>query len=315
MSSVAKFYDLEAEKISADGEKISLFTKHPGTLGSFREARLRQYVTEHVPGRYKVSSGFISLHDPDGDNISDDSSKQIDCLIYDDDLYAPLLRSDDFVIVEPKSVAAVIEVKSDLTLYRSFGNDLKFHADNGKTYEWAGTLVDALNNILEAHKVLKKGKVGRDKYFASIIAYNSSALGQIQQALIGGELLEQIGIITLDQLPDQICVFQGGWYAFDAFKWAENPWSDPFEDADPDWSFMLDAQHPSNGGSLQLFTAGLDHAVAVSRLNKPYKIGGLRSGRGYVGAVENRPIHISSRRRYEEVLNAVEVESATTKEA
>ena len=112
--SVTTFYDLEARKILADGAKVTLFTKHPGALGAFREARLRQYIAEHVSVRYEVTTGFVTDHDPDGNSIVDRSSRQIDCLIQEPAVSAPLLQSTDFTVVVPRAVAAVVEVKSDL---------------------------------------------------------------------------------------------------------------------------------------------------------------------------------------------------------
>lgn len=60
MGTIAEFYDLETEKLTADGKKVALFTKHPGTLGAFREARLREYLKEHVPARLTLAHGFVS---------------------------------------------------------------------------------------------------------------------------------------------------------------------------------------------------------------------------------------------------------------
>ena len=81
MGTIADFYDLETEKLTADGKKVGLFTKHPGTLGAVREARLREYLKEHVPARHTVAQGFVSHRDGLGNEISDSSSRQIVCLI------------------------------------------------------------------------------------------------------------------------------------------------------------------------------------------------------------------------------------------
>jgi hypothetical protein len=204
-STPSRFYELEANKILADGEKISLFTNHPGTLGSYREARLREYIAEHVSKRYAVSSGFITTHDPELDNIQDATSKQSDCLVYDEQEFAPLLRAADFSVVEPRSAAAVIEIKSNLVLSKKRPTD---GADSSEPV-WGGTFVDALVNVLQATRLLLDAGVPRDSFFAGILSYGGSSLGQVRDAFTSGSLLQQLGITDLDLLPNINTVFDG----------------------------------------------------------------------------------------------------------
>lgn len=300
-SPIAKFYDLEALKITADGEKISLFTGHPGTLGTFREARLKQYLRDHVGDAFTISEGFITRHDPDGEDIYDASSRQIDALIYDGAMSPPLLRTDDFVVVAPSSVAAVVEVKSDLTITKRRKSLPKngFHfTDTKGPFVWDGTLVAALENVVRAIEILKESGIPRDSYFAGIIGYDSSALGQFAEAMRGGELLQQLNVTNLDALPNDICVLKGQWFAFSAYKWTETPEEDHSEGSDPTWAFLLESDGKSTGGSLQLFTAELDFGVHVSRGGRPHVTGGLRSGRGFQGVIKNHKIPVTSARQH-----------------
>jgi len=305
MSSIVRFYELEAQKILADGQKIKLFTDHGPTLGSFREARLRQFLTEHVPDRFKVSSGFVSLHNPDGDNICDDCSKQIDCLIYDGNQEAPLLKADDFVIVEPTAVAAAIEIKSNLTLTRDFKTDKPKpftysggQKKNGKSYRWAGTLVEALENVIDTQRILEKGGVLRDDYFLGIIGYDGD-LASLSFAMSSGELIQQLEIDRLDQLPSDICIVENFWFSFSAYKWVDDPEGGGSDDeSDPSWSFLLGSTDAA-GGSLQSFTADFHTALSVSRLKNKHIVGGLRSGKGYVGTVKSWKVDgLSSQRQH-----------------
>lgn len=295
MGTIAEFYDLETEKLIADGRKVALFTQHPGALGAFREARLREYLKEHVPARHTVAQGFVSYRDGLGDEIADLSSRQIDCLIYDKTNRAPLIETDDFACVMPHQVSAFVEVKSTLTIHREFNGKTGApdpdhpHNHGGRGYRWGGTLVDALLNVSSAVRVMKKAERVRSTYFAGVLAYDGSSLDPLCDALVSGELQSQLSLGTLDEMPDCICVLTRGWWAFEAHPW------DPEEGEDgPDRSLYNESQSlllrtrgvQQGGGPLQLFTAylsgGIDRASGVDT-----GIGGLRSGAGRKFIVDN----------------------------
>ena len=300
MSTIAKFYDLEARKISADGEKISLFTKHPGTLGAFREARLRQYISEHTSSRFAVTSGFISKNDPDSGDIVAERSRQIDCLVYADETHSPLLRASDFAIVPPEALVAAIEIKSNLTLSKNRDSkdpNLPWQDSEGR-FKWDGTLIDALQNVRSTIAVLEASGASRDDYFVGILGYEARSIGQFVNAMTSGEIPTQIGANTIDHLPNDISVFDGPWFGFSAFEWLESPEQYGLGDSDPAWSYLLEGPRCSEGGSLQLFTAGLDHVVGVVRSGRPHAVGGLRSGRGYGGLVDNHKLNLPSARQH-----------------
>ncbi len=299
--SITTFYDLEARKILADGAKVALFTNHPGALGAFREARLRQYIAEHVSARYEVTSGFVTAHDSSGDSIYDSSSRQIDCLIQEPSVHAPLLQSTDFTVVVPRAVAAVVEVKSDLTLFkkRPKATSSGRWVDVDGEYEWAGTLVDALNNIKSAIDLLNTEKVPRDHYFAGIIGYAGSCIGQLTSAMISGELWKQLEINDVDQMPSSICIFDGSWFMISALPWIDDPEENGTGDSDSSWAYLIEGMRATEGSSLQMFTAGLDHALTVTRQGTEHVVGGLRSGKGYTGEVKNHRIDLPSPRQHE----------------
>ncbi|WMJ70634.1 DUF6602 domain-containing protein [Stenotrophomonas sp. 24(2023)] len=298
--SITTFYDLEARKILADGEKVALFTNHPGALGAFREARLRQYIAEQVSASYEVTTGFVTAHDPHSGSIYKHSSKQIDCLIHEQNLYAPLLKSTDFTIVVPKAVAAVIEIKSDLTLFkkRSKDNTQGRWQDSIGEYEWAGTLVDALNNIRSAIDLLDASGVPRDHYFAGIIGYGSTATGQFTAAMTSGELWTQLGISNIDQMPGSICILNESWFMTSAFPWTDEPENDGANDSDANHSFVIKGMRTAEGSSLQMFTAEIVHTLTVVRQGAEHVVGGLRSGEGYLGPVTNHRIDLPSPRQH-----------------
>lgn len=302
MGTIADFYDLETEKLTADGKKVALFTKHPGTLGAFREARLREYLKEHVAARHTVAQGFVSHRDGLGDEISDSSSRQIDCLIYDKTDRAPLIETDSFACVVPHQVSAFVEVKSTLTLHRSFNGktgapnaDFPFDA-NGRGYRWAGSFVDALVNISSAVRVMTKAERARSTYFAAVLAYDGSDLNSLAEALVSGELQSQLSLETLDYMPDCVCILTSSWCAFEA-----HPWEPDNDQSCPDLSLYNEKESllvqtrgaDQAGGPLQLFTAylsgGIDRASGV-----PTAIGGLRSGAGRDFVVVNTRFSLDS---------------------
>lgn len=297
--SVAEFYNLEARKIVADGEKIQLFTSHAVTLGAFREGRLRQYLAEHVPGRLTVNSGFVTYHDRDAANIYDFSSRQVDCLIHDAGMHAPLLKTDEFDIVTPSAAAAFVEVKSDLTLHKSIPKNPAHGLFLGKKgrYRWSGTLVESLENIKAAIDVMEKAEVPRGVYFAGIMAYSASSINQYVNAMTCGELVRQLEITSLDQLPDCICIFQGSSYHF-SFSAEPHPEVNGVGNTCPDSSYLLDYRPASQGSSLQIFTAFLNTAISVERLGNMHNVGGMRSGAGYDVPFEEHKIPVPSPRQH-----------------
>jgi hypothetical protein len=82
------------------------------SVGNYKESILRSLISNILPRRYEVSTGFILACDRGGKLIK---SKQIDILIWDSVNYAPIFRDGDFVIIPPESCSAVVEVKGKLT--------------------------------------------------------------------------------------------------------------------------------------------------------------------------------------------------------
>lgn len=87
--------------------------------GRYKEIILREILRSHLPERYGICTGFA---------ICDDSvTSQLDIIIYDKQKVtnnAELLKQGDFVVVESKSVEAIIEVKSTFDK-NVFTNDSK----------------------------------------------------------------------------------------------------------------------------------------------------------------------------------------------
>lgn len=82
--------------------------KHPGSRGASREEALARFLKSQLPARFGVTTGQAVDSD-------DRSSGQLDVVIYDRNLTAPLLTEDTGDLLPAESLLAVVEVKSRLT--------------------------------------------------------------------------------------------------------------------------------------------------------------------------------------------------------
>ena len=84
---------------------------HPGT---HCEHLLRAFLRRHLPRRMSIDKGFF--HGRVNRPGVDAHTPEIDLLIHDEDRFRPLFRLDDFVIVQPEAVLAIIQVKRTLRM-------------------------------------------------------------------------------------------------------------------------------------------------------------------------------------------------------
>jgi len=113
---VVSFYSAQAESMLTQYENINHLlgpTKdwtHPGTLC---EELLRHFLRQTLPPRMAVDKGyFFGRTEIDGTQTH---SPEIDILIHDRQRYQTVFRMGDFVIVQPKAVIGIIQVKRALT--------------------------------------------------------------------------------------------------------------------------------------------------------------------------------------------------------
>lgn len=99
-----RFLQAISDEIISQSNRIELLIKHNQTKGNYRELLLRKVLQKYIPKKYKVATGFI-----------EGCKRQCDIIIYDAFNYSPLFKEDDLVVVPPKSVRAIIEVKTTLT--------------------------------------------------------------------------------------------------------------------------------------------------------------------------------------------------------
>ena len=102
-------FSLIAKEFIARSSQIRhLFKAHAPSIGSGHEVLLRTFLAQYLPKFVSVGHGFIRNHDGV-------LSAETDLLVYDSAFYAPLYRIEDFVIVQPESVVAAVEIKTTVT--------------------------------------------------------------------------------------------------------------------------------------------------------------------------------------------------------
>lgn len=277
--SVSKFYQIELEKLLNEFNKISLFTKHPTTIGSYRERVLKSYLRQFTPKNLTIGSGFVfDFNNAESDQLYFEQTKQVDCLIYDENNYTPFLKTEDFTIIEPDSLYAGIEVKSQLTFYKEYDKNnsetsdkypLKYDSD--KPYKWAGTLIDSIENIRSISNIALKYK---RPFFKGIFAYSSTVnLKNLLFAFDNGEIQKQLNLKHLDELPTYICVPDSCLIYFSRVSMFED------EDIgfDPSQSEMTVIESvPENiGFPIQFFTNALKIQIDHNLIKKKPHLGGL----------------------------------------
>lgn len=101
-------FEIVSKELQLKFDKILTFTTHAATIGVYREAAIRDTLTNCLGERFNVVTGFIHNH-PAGT-----SSKQMDILIVDENYPAAyFLKADDFVVVNVEAVVCAIEIKSN----------------------------------------------------------------------------------------------------------------------------------------------------------------------------------------------------------
>ncbi|MDH4162759.1 MAG: hypothetical protein OEW15_08715 [Nitrospirota bacterium] len=112
--------------------KVDLLEKaigsaHYPSLGGYKERLLANTLRDFLPKKYEVGTGFVLFP---AENINPKSrthfdphnqsafnvSKQCDILVFDSSNVPAIFRDDDFVVVRPESVKAMIEVKGSLSI-------------------------------------------------------------------------------------------------------------------------------------------------------------------------------------------------------
>lgn len=123
--SLAEFYSADAETLRIKYKQVEALMglgHHSQSEGSHCEALLKEFLRRTLPRHVSIDSGFIRrVSDTDWTKTgitpptlapgSPVATPQLDIIVHDSTEYAPLFRSEDFVVVLPEAARAVIEVK------------------------------------------------------------------------------------------------------------------------------------------------------------------------------------------------------------
>jgi hypothetical protein len=123
------YASLLGESFASKINLLSQIIKHAHYLsvGRYKERLLSKTISEFVPKRFEVGTGFVlfptepdpgSVNNPDFDPLNMGAhilSKQCDVIVYDSSAFPVVFRDEEFVVVRPESVRSVIEVKGAIS--------------------------------------------------------------------------------------------------------------------------------------------------------------------------------------------------------
>jgi hypothetical protein len=115
---LAQFHSAEVETLLLKYRHVERLIgehAHHGSEGTFCEDLVREFLRQVLPRRFSVDTGFIRARPMEIGGETRFVSHQLDVIVQDTVDYSPLFRSNDFVVVLPDAVTAVIEVKKSLT--------------------------------------------------------------------------------------------------------------------------------------------------------------------------------------------------------
>lgn len=121
LQALAQFYSDEVNSLLTKYRHIEnlIGKKHHSTSeGDYCEVLLKELLRRTIPRRFSIDTGFVhgvTLPSIDTNSEGTFCTPQLDIIIHDVTDFPPLFRSEDFVIVMPDAVRAVIEVKKTLT--------------------------------------------------------------------------------------------------------------------------------------------------------------------------------------------------------
>lgn len=117
-----------------------LHAAHHPSLGEYKERLLRKVIKEYLPEGYSVGTGFVlfptqTLSERSKTDLPPHQlSKQLDVIVFDGGRYPVIFRDDDFVVLRPEAIRAIIEVKGKLN-YRAVDETLDLFIDFGKKWK------------------------------------------------------------------------------------------------------------------------------------------------------------------------------------
>lgn len=111
-SDMDELYESIAKEMRAKKNRVRniIGNSHWGEEGKYKEIILKKIIQRYLPHDLSIGTGFIATKT----NELIDATSQIDLILYKNS-YPPLFREDDFVILHPEPVCAIIEVKTNIS--------------------------------------------------------------------------------------------------------------------------------------------------------------------------------------------------------
>ena len=152
---ITEYFESIASEIEAVKDRVRKLIVHWPTEGSYKESIVREILSRHLPDSMHITSGFVLTEN--------ECTKQIDILIIEKN--SPLLyKSDTFVIVEPDSVIAAIEVKTEIYNYDSYS--------------------EIVNKLMSTATIIRNGQdTFSDKAWCGLFVINDCLDGKVEQLL------------------------------------------------------------------------------------------------------------------------------------
>ena len=129
---IREFFEIEAQSILERYKTVEKIlpslkhtgSKHPAEEGRFVESLIRDFLNKHLPKNLRAMSGFIikpstktGLDNFARVNFENDlHSKQLDIIVYDISNYPIYEQFEEFCIVPPEGVIAILSIKKTLRM-------------------------------------------------------------------------------------------------------------------------------------------------------------------------------------------------------
>lgn len=103
------FYNGIALELVGKLRRLASFTGHSPSIGVHHEEIVREAIRPLLSSRYSIRTGFVCCK-------PGEASPQCDIIVVDENDPSPyLFRLGDLVVVQPRAVALVVEIKTTLS--------------------------------------------------------------------------------------------------------------------------------------------------------------------------------------------------------
>jgi len=154
MSKISDDIQLKKQQLQIEIQAIRLLMKHPGSKGTEAESAIASLLRKYLPKKFSLGSGFVSMDEK--------LSPQMDIVIYDEILNAPIFQGDVSGVYRAGAVYGCVEVTMGTLTKKKLEDDIKKHAKLRATTK--GCKVKFKNVFSEKHPS-GKGTIVKEETF------------------------------------------------------------------------------------------------------------------------------------------------------